>query len=192
MGVWVCVGVCGCVWWAMRGKTARDGAVPAPPHAYALQPLPLAAPPTPPTLTPLPPALLLPPLPPLRTDLDALLRHGPSSNHPSTGLCPRHPLEPAHAARLFRQLLQGLCHAHSRAVVHRNIKPAQLLITGEGDTEGEWGGGERGRRGRGGRRRGARFRPHHQLHPSVSATPSSPPTPHPSPPDDTPQSPRRP
>lgn len=65
-----------------------------------------------------------------RTDLDALLRTGPTSNHPSTGLSPRQALEPAHARELFIQLLRGLDHCHTRGVVHRNIKPAQILIDG--------------------------------------------------------------
>ena len=37
-------------------------------------------------------------------------------------------LLPARAMHLFWQLLRGLEHMHAKGIVHRNIKPAQLLI----------------------------------------------------------------
>ena len=37
-------------------------------------------------------------------------------------------LLPARAMHLFWQLLRGLEHIHAKGIVHRNIKPAQLLI----------------------------------------------------------------
>jgi len=40
----------------------------------------------------------------------------------------RRPLPPQRAQRLFWQLLRGLEGCHSRGVVHRNVKPAQLLV----------------------------------------------------------------
>jgi serine/threonine protein kinase len=52
------------------------------------------------------------------TDLHALLReHGP--------------LEPAHAAELVAQVAAGLDAAHVAGLVHRDVKPANVLLAGE-------------------------------------------------------------
>jgi len=42
------------------------------------------------------------------------------------------PLDPAHAASLLAQAADGLHHAHQRGVIHRDVKPANLLL----DTDG--------------------------------------------------------
>jgi len=42
----------------------------------------------------------------------------------------RGPLEPAHAARLVSQVASALDAAHERDLIHRDVKPANILITG--------------------------------------------------------------
>ncbi|MEE4541438.1 protein kinase [Streptomyces sp. V4-01] len=42
------------------------------------------------------------------------------------------PLEPAQAVRIVCDILDALAHAHSRGTVHRDVKPANVLITTEG------------------------------------------------------------
>ncbi|MBC7105416.1 MAG: serine/threonine protein kinase, partial [Firmicutes bacterium] len=42
------------------------------------------------------------------------------------------PLEPEHAADIARQVCRALEHAHARQIVHRDVKPHNILITPEG------------------------------------------------------------
>ncbi len=42
------------------------------------------------------------------------------------------PLDPAHAALLLAQAADGLSHAHQRGVIHRDVKPANLLLDNDG------------------------------------------------------------
>jgi serine/threonine protein kinase len=46
-------------------------------------------------------------------------------------LIDRGPLEPAHAARLISQVAGALDAAHERDLIHRDVKPANILITGQ-------------------------------------------------------------
>jgi serine/threonine-protein kinase len=45
------------------------------------------------------------------------------------------PMPVGRAARLVCQLLEALEYAHARGFVHRDVKPANLLVTGEGERE---------------------------------------------------------
>ena len=44
----------------------------------------------------------------------------------------RGPLPPAEAARIAEQLCRALARAHAERVVHRDVKPANILIDGAG------------------------------------------------------------
>jgi eukaryotic-like serine/threonine-protein kinase len=41
------------------------------------------------------------------------------------------PIEPTRALNLVRQIAAGLAHAHQRGIVHRDVKPANVMITEE-------------------------------------------------------------
>ena len=44
----------------------------------------------------------------------------------------RGPIDPGEIRRLFTQLASGLSYAHDRGVVHRDVKPSNLMVTTEG------------------------------------------------------------
>src|SRR5262245_22632059 len=44
------------------------------------------------------------------------------------------PVEPARALAIVRQLLDALGHAHGLGVVHRDVKPENIMVSGEADT----------------------------------------------------------
>ncbi|AKF06360.1 serine/threonine-protein kinase [Sandaracinus amylolyticus] len=44
-------------------------------------------------------------------------------------------LDPARAARLCTQVAAGLGHAHARGIVHRDVKPANVLVLRDGGSE---------------------------------------------------------
>lgn len=47
-------------------------------------------------------------------------------------LAERGPLQPAEAARIVLLILQGLAHAHRQGVVHRDLKPDNVLVDADG------------------------------------------------------------
>jgi serine/threonine protein kinase len=48
------------------------------------------------------------------------------------GLLKRGPVEPGRAARLAEQLCRGLAQAHAQRIIHRDVKPANILISRDG------------------------------------------------------------
>lgn len=55
-------------------------------------------------------------------------------SHDLTGLLnhPNYTLEPAHKKHLAQQLFEGLDYLHTRGVLHRDIKAANILVSNEG------------------------------------------------------------
>ena len=51
------------------------------------------------------------------------------SGEPLSALIARGPVDPRRAIGLLRQLLAGLQHAHGRQVVHRDLKPGNVMLT---------------------------------------------------------------
>jgi eukaryotic-like serine/threonine-protein kinase len=51
---------------------------------------------------------------------------------PLSGVIGAGPVEPDEAIRILREVARGLDHAHDRGVVHRDVKPANILIRDDG------------------------------------------------------------
>jgi serine/threonine protein kinase/tetratricopeptide (TPR) repeat protein len=52
---------------------------------------------------------------------------------PITEFCDRHRLPTRARLELFRQVCDGVQHAHQKGIIHRDIKPSNVLVTVQGD-----------------------------------------------------------
>ena len=52
---------------------------------------------------------------------------------PITRYCDDHELTLEERLQLFRQVCEGVHHAHQEGIIHRDLKPTNVLVTEEGD-----------------------------------------------------------